>query len=73
MALKVGPDGDLWLVTSSIDHGHRVRAERPSRPGSRGLGGFSRLLIGSVSSQVAHHAPCPIVVVPTRSQAGGEV
>ncbi|MFI5045199.1 MAG: universal stress protein [Acidimicrobiales bacterium] len=41
--------------------------------GSRGLGGFSRLLIGSVSSQVAHHAPCPIVVVPTRSQAGGEV
>jgi len=32
--------------------------------GSRGLGGFKGLLLGSVGQQCAHHTTCPVAIVP---------
>lgn len=34
--------------------------------GSRGLGGFAGLVLGSVSTKCAHHSRCPVVIVPCR-------
>ena len=39
--------------------------------GSRGAGGFKKLLMGSVSSQVTHHAHCPVVVIPADNADAG--
>ena len=36
--------------------------------GSRGRGGLRRMVLGSVSDHLVRHAPCPVVVVPARSQ-----
>lgn len=35
--------------------------------GSRRMGPLGRLVLGSVSTHVVHHAPCPVVVVPAEA------
>lgn len=37
--------------------------------GSRGAGGFTRLMMGSTAGQVTQHAHCPVVIIPPEDRA----
>ncbi len=37
--------------------------------GSRGAGGFTRLMMGSTAGQVTQHAHCPVVIVPPEDRS----
>ncbi|MFJ9642027.1 universal stress protein [Streptomyces sp. NPDC101206] len=72
----LGEDGSS-LVTERLVHGHPADVLVDASEGadmlvvgSRGRGGFSRALLGSVSQQAALHAACPVTIV--RPEVPGE-
>ena len=67
------PEGTLVTVVN--DHAARALIDASEGAwtvviGSRGLGGFRGLLLGSVSQQVVHHARCAVLVVPGPADDG---
>jgi nucleotide-binding universal stress UspA family protein len=62
---EAGIDVESRVVAGPPAHTLLTEAENASLVvlGSRGLGGFSELLLGSTSVQVATHAACPVVVI----------
>ncbi|HEY9355519.1 MAG TPA: universal stress protein [Arthrobacter sp.] len=72
-------DSEGVTVTGDVVQGHPADVLLRSAEnadllvvGSRGLGGFTGMLLGSVSTLILHHSPCPVLVVRTRSRTGGE-
>ena len=72
-------DVEVDAVMVESRHPERVLVERSEGAdmlvvGSRGLGGVSELLLGSVSHHCAVHAHCPLVIIrPQPSDAPAEV
>ncbi len=73
-ALGAGPIDDIELHVPCALPARALLDAASARDltvvGSRGLGGFKGLLLGSVSEQVAHHGPGPVVVVPSPPPCG---
>jgi nucleotide-binding universal stress UspA family protein len=66
---EVGDPSDVEIETRAVEGlPARVLLAASSEAdllvlGSRGRGGFSELLLGSVGQQCVHHAVCPVVIV----------
>jgi nucleotide-binding universal stress UspA family protein len=56
------PEGVTSVVETIINHASKENVDLIV-VGTRGLGGFRKLLIGSVSSGVVTHAACPVLIV----------
>ena len=64
-SIKAKPElaeGVSSVVETIVDHATKDKVDLIVI-GSRGLGGFKKLLLGSVSSGVVTHASCPVLVV----------
>jgi nucleotide-binding universal stress UspA family protein len=62
-----GPASVTVRAVSGIAAQELIKASEDSDlvvVGSRGGGGFARLMLGSTSVQVVNHASCPVVVIP---------
>jgi nucleotide-binding universal stress UspA family protein len=68
-ARKIGPDAGIHVETASINgHPSKVLCEQAEGAamvvvGTRGHGGVASAVLGSVSTAVAHHCACPVVIV----------
>lgn len=72
----IGAD-DRWRVTEIVKEGDaaQILIEQAEGAdllvvGSRGHGGFTEALLGSVSQHCVHHARCPVVIIRGVTSAG---
>jgi nucleotide-binding universal stress UspA family protein len=72
----VGPGGSEHVVTV-VKQGEAAQVLIEAADGaealvvgSRGHGGFTEALLGSVSQHCVHHAPCPVVIIRAAHQPG---
>lgn len=63
---EVVPGHPVRVLTEASEHALGLVV------GTRGHGGFSDMLLGSVSQGVLHHAHCPVITVPVRGAEPGE-
>ncbi len=66
---KEVPQGRSSVVETIVDYATKDKTSVIVM-GTRGLGGFRRAVLGSVSSGVAAHAPCATLVVRSRKERG---
>jgi nucleotide-binding universal stress UspA family protein len=77
LAVKEALGDEATSLVRRIAQGHPVRVLLDAAAGaellvvgSRGHGGFTGMLLGSVSEHVVAHAPCAVVVIRTPVPAG---